>query len=104
MAEITIKVPNYIKAIVGKISKPIYIEAIKTIAEKKLTQKQKRLKVLQEKVAQFESRYSTNYNEFSKNISDTKKEHDDWIEWTYLQKTVNELISNTGKLELLLGK
>ncbi|MGR3311436.1 MAG: hypothetical protein ACUZ77_11770 [Candidatus Brocadiales bacterium] len=104
MAEVTIKVPHDIKDIVGEIDKPIYVEAIKTIAQKKLVQKQKKLKGFKKKIAIFESKYGKSYSNFAKNVPDTVKGHDDWIEWTYLQKTVDESASNIKKLKLLLGK
>ena len=104
MAEVTIKVPRDIKNIVGEIDEPIYVEAIKAIAQKKLVQKQKKLKELQKKIAIFESKYRKSYGEFTKNVPDTVKGHDDWIEWTYLQKTVDEAASNIKKLKLLRVK
>lgn len=104
MAEVTIKIPGEIKDIIGEIDEPIYIEAIKTIAQKKLVQKQKKLKGFQRKIAVFESKYGKSYGDFAKNVPDTIRCHDDWIEWTYLQKTADELASNIEKLKLLLGK
>lgn len=104
MAEVTIKIPSDIKDIIGEIEEPIYIEAIKTVAQKKLVQKQKKLKGFQKKIALFESKYGKSYSGFAMNVPDTIRCHDDWIEWTYLQKTADELASNIEKLKLLLGK
>lgn len=44
------------------------------------------------------------YSNFSVNVPDTQKGHDDWIEWSYLQKMADELALNIKKLKLLLGK
>ena len=104
MTEITIKVPDDIKELVGEIDEPIYIEAIKTVAKKKLDKRKKRLKELQKEKEKFVSKYSSNYNSFSKKVPDNKKAHDDWIEWTYIETTIKEIQSSVEKLEKLLGK
>lgn len=104
MAQVTIKIPKDIKDILKEINEPIYVEAIKTIAQKKLIQKQKELKELHRKISIFESKYGKNYSDFAENVPDTIRGHDDWIEWTYVQKKANELASNIKKLKLLLGK
>jgi len=104
MTEVTIKIPEDIKDIVGEIDEPIYVEAIKEIAQKKLIQKQKRLKELQRKIAAFESKYGKSYTNFSQDVPDTLKGHDDWIEWSYLHKITVELSAKIEKLKLLLGK
>lgn len=104
MTEITIKVPDDIKELVGEIDEPIYIEAIKTIAKEKLNQRKRRLKELQKEKDKFVSKYSSNYNDFSKKVPDNKKSHDDWIEWTYVETTIKEIQFSVEKLEKLLGK
>lgn len=104
MTEITIKIPSDIKDILGEIDEPIYVEAIKEIVQKKLVQKKNKLEKLYKKIAIFESKYGKGYSDFSVSVPDTQKGHDDWIEWSYLQKTADELASNIKKLKLLLGK
>lgn len=104
MTEVTIKIPEDIKEIIDEIDESIYIEAIKKIAQKKLVKKQKRLKELQRKIAAFESKYGSSYTDFSKNVPDTLKGHDDWIEWSYLHKVAIELSNKIEKLKLLFEK
>ena len=103
MTEITIRVPDDVKSIVGEIEEPIYIETIKIIARKKLFEKQQKLKELHNKISLFEAKYGKSYSDFLGNVPDNKKGHDDWIEWTYLQKTADELNEHIEKLKLYLG-
>jgi predicted translin family RNA/ssDNA-binding protein len=103
MTEVTIKIPNDIRDIVGEINEPIYVEAIRSVAKKKLINKQKKLKKFQKKIEVFKSKYK-NFSDFAESVPDTQEGHTDWIEWSYLQKTVEELASNIEKLNLLLSK
>ena len=102
MTEITIKVPNAIRELIEEIDEPIYLEAVKVIARKKLQSRRKRIKELELKNKQFEKKYSLNFNLFSTNLPDGKEAHDDRIEWTYIISTFNEMQKSMQKLEQIL--
>ncbi len=104
MTEITIKIPQDIKNIIDNIDDHIYLEAIKEISRRKISEKRKELKLLLRKVKRYELKYSSNYETFCKNIPDKKTAHDDWIEWSYLSNVVKEKQQTIEKLEKLLGK
>ena len=103
MTEITIKIPKDVKALIEDIDEPLYMEAIKDVAKVKLAEKQKELRDLKKRRARFESRYAADLADFSKNLPDTLKSHDDWIEWTFLEKTIAEKQQKISKLEKMLG-
>jgi len=103
MTEISIKVPDDVKNLIEEIDEPLYMEAIKDVAKIKLAKKKKELKDLKRKIAKFESHYSADFSTFSKNLPNTMKSHDDWIEWSYLSKTAAEKQKKIEKLEMILG-
>lgn len=103
MTEITIKIPDDVKNLIEEIDEPLYIEAIKDVAKMKLVKKQKELNNLKKKIAKFESHYASDFNTFSKNLSDTMKSHDDWIEWSYLHRSIVEKQKKIEKLEMIIG-
>lgn len=102
MTEITLKIPGEIKKLVDDLQEPIYIEAIREVASKKLAEKRKKLIDFQKKIKKFEDKYSTFYDEFCKNVPADRIGHEDWIEWTYLVEVQAELHSSIQKLEMLL--
>ena len=103
MAEVTIKIPDDIKDILGETNEMIYVEAVKEIARKKITYVQRRLKEMRKKIAIYEAKYGKSYGEFSQNVPDTLKGHDDWIEWSYLVDIADELAKKIEKLRFLIG-
>ena len=103
MAEVTIKIPDDIKDILGETNEMIYVEAVKEIARKKITYAQRRLKEMRKKIAIYEAKYGKSYGEFSQNVPDTLKGHDDWIEWSYLVDIADELAKKIEKLRFLIG-
>ena len=104
MVEVTVRVPEDIKDIIAETSETIYVEALKEVARKRTSNIQRRLKELRIKNAAYEKKYGKSYAEFSQNVPDTLKAHDDWIEWSYLVKVADELAYKVEKLKLLLGK
>lgn len=104
MVEVTVRVPEDIKDIISETSETIYVEALKEVARKRTSNIQRRLKELRRKNSAYERKYGKSYAEFSQNIPDTMKAHDDWIEWSYLVKITDELAYKVEKLQLLLGK
>ena len=103
MTEITIKIPDDVKALIEDIDEPLYMEAIKDVAKAKLAEKEKELRDLKKKMARFESHYAVDLATFSQTLPDSKKSHDDWIEWTFLDKTIAEKQKKISKLEKILG-
>ncbi len=62
------------------------------------------IKRIRTKNNEFKKKYGKSYEEFSENVPDTTQGHDDWIEWTYTDKIVNELSKKIEKLRVLIGK
>ncbi len=104
MVEVTVRVPRDLKDVIAETSETIYVEALKEVARKRMSNVQRRLNDLRNKDAVYERKYGKPYAEFSQNIPDTLKGHDDWIEWSYLVKVADELTNKLEKLELLLGE
>ena len=103
MIEVTVKVPEDIKDIISETGETIYVEALKEVARKRMSYTQRRLKNLKKKIAAYEARYGKSYEEFSQNVPDNIKGHDDWIECSYLVKVADELANKIEKLRLLIG-
>ena len=104
MVEVTIKIPENIKDVIPEISETIYVEALKEVACKKISNIQSRLEETRRKIAEYELKYGKSYNEFSQNVHDTVNGHDDWIEWSYLVKLADKLSDRIGKLKVIIGK
>ena len=97
MVEITIKVPKNIKDVINETSEAIYVEALKEVAFKRMTYTQQQLNELRTKINYYENKYGKSYEEFLKNVPNTMEGHDDWIDWTYLTKTADELFNKIQK-------
>ncbi len=104
MVEITINIPKDISDILGETSQALYVEAIKEVAAKRLTNVHKRLSDLKDEMSEYESKYSISYEDFIGNVPDTVEGHDDWIDWTYLVNVSTELSKKITKLQLLLDR
>ncbi len=103
MTAITIEVADELKNLIEEIDEPLYMEALKDVAKLKLAEKKKELKYLKRKIAKFESHYSNDLYSFSRNVLNTMKSHDDWIEWSYLDKTIAEKQKKIEKLKMIVG-
>ena len=104
MAEVTIRIPEAIKEIIEGMSETIYVEALKEVAQKRISNSQNRLMKLRGKIAVYETNYGKSFKEFSQSVPDSMKGHEDWIEWSYLVKVSEELSNKIEKYKLLLGK
>ena len=104
MGEVTIKIPEAIKDIIEGMSDTIYVETLIEVAAKRMSNSERRLKEMINRIDAYEAKYGKSYEEFSKNFADTMKGHDDWIEWSYFVKVSEELSRNIEKLKLLSGK
>ena len=104
MVEITIKVPKDIKDVINETSEAIYVEALKEVAFKRMTYTQQQLNELKTKIHFYENKYGTSYEKFLKNVPNTMEGHDDWIDWTYLTKTADELSNKIQKFGLMIGQ
>jgi len=104
MVEVVIKVPEDLKDIIEETSETIYLEALNVVARRRISSLRKRLKELKKKAATYEAKHGKSYEEFSKSVPDTLKSHDDWIEWSYLVKVMEDLSAKIQKLTLITGK
>ncbi len=102
LTEVTVKVPKEIGDIIAETSQTLYIEAMKEVVAKRLTYTQQRLKNLKADITKYETKYHRSFQEFAEHVPDTIEGHDDWIEWSYLLKVVQELAQKIEKLQLVL--
>ena len=103
MVEITVKIPEDLKDIAAGADETIYVEALKEVARKRMSDSKKRLKELKEKIAIYEKTYGMSFEEFSQDVPNNFEGHDDWIDWTYLVSVASELEHKVDKLKILLG-
>ncbi|MDZ7696492.1 MAG: hypothetical protein U5R49_06060 [Deltaproteobacteria bacterium] len=104
MPEVIIEVSKDIKDLVGEAGKAIYVETLKEVAFKRLRYSKRELEDLKKKIAVLERKYKASYEEFAADVPDTVQGHNDWIEWTYLNKAADELSSKIEKLSFLMGE
>ncbi len=104
MAEVTIKIPDDIKELVTDTDEVFYVEALREVARRKMSQMRNQIEELKERVSAFENKYGKKYEDFSKSVPDTIEGHDDWIEWSYLDRVTNESIKKQDKIKVLLGE
>jgi FtsZ-binding cell division protein ZapB len=104
MIEITVKVPKNVKDIVSPMGETLYVEALNEVAFKRISYLQKQIEELKEKTKYYEGKYQKDYEGFSRAVPNTVEGHDDWIEWTYLAKVINELSQKIDRLRLLKGE
>jgi len=91
MIEITVKIPKDIKEIISSSGETIFVEALNEVAFKRISYLQKQIKECKDKINYYEDKYNIDYSEFCENVPDSVEGHDDWIEWTYLVKVIDEL-------------
>ena len=103
MAEISIQIPNDIKELVQETDQALYVEALKEVAFKRMSYNQKRLQELQDKIKEYEQKYQLSYDNFASTMPDTVQAHEDWIEWTSLVQSAEEISKKIHKLSLLAG-
>lgn len=104
MTSITINIPNSYSEILDDMSDTLYVEALNLVAKEKLRSKERELDQISKKISQFEKKYKCNYDEFEKQMSDSLKAHDDWIEWSYLIEIKSALDTLVQKLKLFFPK
>ncbi|UCH93588.1 MAG: hypothetical protein JSV88_25410 [Candidatus Aminicenantes bacterium] len=103
MIEVTVKIPEDMKDIAAETSETIYVEALKEVTRKRMSDYQKRLIELKEKITIYENTYGKSFEEFSQGVPDTLEGHDDWIDWSYLVRVAGELENKINKLKILCG-
>ncbi len=104
MIEVTVKVPREIGELISETGEAIYAEALREVAGKRLSHTQRRLDELRQRVSEYESKYGSSYKEFSRNVPDTAEGHEDWIEWSYLDKVSSALSEKIEKMRIITGK
>jgi len=104
MIEVTVKVPREIGELISETGEAIYTEALREVAGKRLSHTQRRLDELRQRVSEYESKYGSSYQEFSRNVPDTAEGHEDWAEWSYLDKVSSALSEKIGKMRIITGK
>ena len=56
----------------------------------------KELKRLNSKIEEFEKKYKMSLEEYEKTMGDTFQEHNDWIEWSFLVESRNQLVKESS--------
>lgn len=104
MIEVTVKVPGEIGELVSDTGETIYAEALREVAGKRLSHTQKRLDELMRRASEYEAKYGSSYQEFSRNVPDTAEGHDDWAEWSYLDRVSSALSEKIEKMRMITGR
>jgi uncharacterized protein YhaN len=97
MTEATIKIPDNIDA--GKISEEIVYRAFAIALEQKKKDIRKELRRVESKIKVFERRYRMPLDQFEQTMGDTFREHEDWMDWSYLLENRNQLLEEITGLE-----
>lgn len=97
MTEATIRIPDNIDA--GKISEEIFYKAFAIAVEQKKKDIRKELRRVESKIKVFERRYRMPLDQFEQTMGDTFREHEDWMDWSYLLENRNQLLEEITSLE-----
>lgn len=89
MTEATIKIPGNID--IKKVSDEIIYKAFAIAVEKRRKEIRNELKRVEVRIRRFEKKYKMVFTEFERKMGDTIQEHDDWIDWSFLEETRKEL-------------
>ncbi len=91
MTEATIMIPDNIN--LKKVSDEIVYKAFNIAIRKKKKEIERELKRVETKIRKFEKKYKRDLEEFEREMGDSLKEHDDWMDWSFLVETQKQLAS-----------
>jgi len=97
MIETTIRVPGNIA--IRKISDEIVYRAFSIAVEKKKKEIRRELNRLDSKIKRFEKKYKMNFDKFERAMGDSFQEHNDWIDWSFLEESRKQLLEEIGNFE-----
>ncbi len=89
MTEATIVIPNHIN--MKKISEDIIYHAFNIAVDKKKKELKKELKRTLQQIQKYERKYQTSLERFEREMGNSMREHDDWMEWSFLVENKNQL-------------
>jgi len=98
MTEATIRIPFNIN--VKKISDEIIYKAFIIAIEQKKREINKELKRIDSKINRLEKKYKMSFSEFEQEMGDGFREHNDWLDWSYLVEHKNQLLDEIRDLEI----
>ncbi|MEE4356648.1 MAG: hypothetical protein V2I97_09265 [Desulfococcaceae bacterium] len=104
MIDVCVKIPKELNDIIGDTNSTLFVEALKEVAGKRIGHAEKRLDEFREKASVFEIKYGKSRQEFLQDMPDTPEAHDDWMEWTWLNKVITELSGKIDKFRLVAGQ
>ena len=101
MHTITVRVPNIVADIYKSEQEEIVESAIRHVIFSRLTEKRRKYKAANKKIAAFEKRYGMNFKEFVDTFPDGAdlNQHEDWVEWSHYQEVRDRLGSLIKKME-----
>ncbi len=98
MTEATIRIPGNFD--LKKIPEDIIYKSVAIAIELEKKEMKKELGRVESKIKKFEKKYRMPFAEFEKSFGDTLQAHDDWMDWSFLEETRNELLIETHNLEI----
>ncbi len=104
MIEVCVKIPKDLNDIISEAGTGLYVEALKEVAGRRLGYTENRINEFRHKASVFERKYGKSFHQFQKNMPDTPEAHDDWIEWTWLNKVIAELAGKIDKFRFIAGR
>jgi len=98
MTETTIRIPGNFDF--KRLSEEIIYKSVAIAIELKKKELKREVKRVESKIKKFEKKYRHGLAEFEKTMGDTLQAHDDWMDWSFLEETRSELLSEIQNLEL----
>ena len=92
MTEATIIIPDNIN--IKKVSEELVYQAFNIAIQKKKKEIERELRRTETKIKKFEKKYKMNLGKFEKKMEDSLKEHDDWMDWSFLVENKKQLIED----------
>lgn len=97
MIETTIRVPGNIA--IRKLSDEIVYRAFSIAVEKKKKEIHRELSRLDSRIKRFEKKYKMSFDKFECAMGDSFQEHNDWIDWSFLEESRKQLLEEIGNFE-----
>lgn len=92
MTEAIIRLPGNID--VAKIPEELLYKAFAIAVSKQKKELKRELKQIDSKIKKFEKRYKKSLSEFESTMGDSVKEHDDWMDWSFLDETRKQILKD----------
>ncbi|MFN0050333.1 MAG: hypothetical protein ACKVOU_14515 [Cytophagales bacterium] len=96
---IQVQVPS--KWEISGIDNDVYVEALKRSIIHRLDESKREFNLVMSKINLFAAKYGA-FDEFAKNLENSFEQHEEWVEWSFLEKQKAELLMVINKFNSMI--